>query len=225
MNKQSSAAVVAAAGLIVALAPLAGCTRVFAPQPDTTRFYVLTPTVHDDAPPIDNPHSLVVGVGPVRLPGYLDRPQFVTRADGNRVVISDFDRWAEPLHEGFARVLGQNLASRLGAEVISRFPWPVGSRLDYQIEIDVIRFEAGGGQAQLASQWAVKDAQTRALMISRYSTINQRVEGSGSPGEVAALSASLGELASEIAGQVRALASTRRSERRTDTNSPIKSAR
>ena len=41
--------------------------------------------------------DLTVGVGPVTLPPYLDRPQLVTRAGSNRAVLADFDSWVEPL--------------------------------------------------------------------------------------------------------------------------------
>jgi ABC-type transport auxiliary lipoprotein component len=48
------------------------------------------------------------------LPPYLDRPQLVTRAGSNRMVLADFDSWAEPLQGLFARVLAKNLTLLLG---------------------------------------------------------------------------------------------------------------
>src|SRR5262245_19194049 len=38
-----------------------------------------------------------IGVGPVIMPGYLDRTQIVTRSGPDRVKLASFHRWAEPL--------------------------------------------------------------------------------------------------------------------------------
>ena len=41
-----------------------------------------------------------IGVGPVIMPGYLDRIQIVTRTGADRVELATFHRWAEPLETG-----------------------------------------------------------------------------------------------------------------------------
>ena len=86
-------------GALAAGLALAGCADG---QP--TRFYTLSPLEASPcgASPTTMP-DLTVGVGPVTLPTYLDRPQLVTRAGGNRMVLADFDSWVEPLPGMFAR--------------------------------------------------------------------------------------------------------------------------
>jgi uncharacterized lipoprotein YmbA len=49
-------------------------------------------------------------VGPISLPGYLDRNQMVTVAGKNEMALDEFNRWAESLRDGFYRVLLEDLS-------------------------------------------------------------------------------------------------------------------
>ncbi len=89
------------------------------PRPDPTRFYVLAATAPDHPPA---PGSLVVGLGPITMPGYLQHPMLATRPDATQVRYADFDRWAEPLPTLFGRALGQDLSALLGARIVPH-PW------------------------------------------------------------------------------------------------------
>jgi uncharacterized lipoprotein YmbA len=53
---------------------------------------------------------MTIGIGPVTLPKYLDRPQIVTFTSPYALNVVEFDRWAEPLESTFVRVLAENLA-------------------------------------------------------------------------------------------------------------------
>ncbi|MFW6242141.1 MAG: PqiC family protein, partial [Thermodesulfobacteriota bacterium] len=56
-----------------------------------TRFYLLTPQkTGPGAAPTAGPS---VGVGPVELPDYLDRPQILTRAGEHEIHFAEFDQW------------------------------------------------------------------------------------------------------------------------------------
>ena len=107
--------------------------------------------------PAESP-AISLGIGPVSLPGYLDRQEIVTRIAQNQVNLSEYDRWAEPLEESFTRVVSQNVSGILRAERINAFPWPIDKKPLYQVEIEVLRFEANTAQeAQLAARWAVRN--------------------------------------------------------------------
>jgi len=54
-----------------------------------------------------------VGVGPVNIAPYLDRPQIVTRAGSHRVLMSEFNRWSEPLKNSISRVISVSLSNQL----------------------------------------------------------------------------------------------------------------
>ena len=99
----------------------------------------------------------VIGLGPVKLPDYLDRSQIVYRVSENRLAAADFHRWAEPLAANVVRVLSENLAARFPASRILAYPWPKSEAPDYQLLVEVLRFDAGPDDAvHLIANWSVQ---------------------------------------------------------------------
>src|SRR5262245_682909 len=121
---------------------LAGCRSVA----DPTRYYVLSPTQVLDPTPATAVSSAAIGVGPVLIPGYLDRAQIVTRGADDEFDLSQYHRWAEPLDRGIAQVVADNLASQLGSERIAVFPWRGG----------VARSRLPGGRRGTAIRWLTR---------------------------------------------------------------------
>jgi uncharacterized protein len=172
---------------------LVGC----APGTTTTRFYVLS------AAPAPAPalpvRDVTVGVGPVTLPAYLDRPQVVTRTGRDEVDIAEFDRWAEPLRDAVPRVLAENLAGQIPADRVVVFPWRATRGVLYQVAVEVTRFDgATGSEAVLRARWRVLDGQGRELAFGT-SDLREATSASGYVGLVAAQSRLLGRLSAEIA--------------------------
>ena len=113
---------------------LLGCSAL-EPKPDPSRFFTLTPVAQSNQKAIEvssNPSGISLGIGPVKLPGYLDREQLVTRVSQNRFQVSENDRWAEPLTENFIRVLMENLTALAPAARLVTYPWRAGERPQYQ---------------------------------------------------------------------------------------------
>ena len=80
------------------------------PRHAPTRFYLL-PTLTDvSSPAAMGERALTIGVGPVTLPPYLDRPQIVTRASRAQLHLAELDQWAASLQDTVARVLAENLS-------------------------------------------------------------------------------------------------------------------
>lgn len=126
------------------------------------RFYLLTPmkNTEDRPKPVPRP-NLVVGVGPIRFPEYLDRPQMVRRLDDNRVELAEYDRWAEPLADNFQRVLCENLAAHLGTQNIETAPFRPDVKIDLRVQIDVLRFDVTtDGQAVLVARHFITEQGT-----------------------------------------------------------------
>ena len=131
---------------LIALFLIVGCSigSVLQPTKDLSQYYVLTPI--DEASrgvPITYSSggvhkTLSIGLGPVKLPAYLARPEIVTRSSPNLLDLSDKDRWAEPLDKNFVNVLGQNLTTLLGAHVVT-FP---GTGLSISITKSPMRYRA-----------------------------------------------------------------------------------
>lgn len=180
-----------------------------APKADPSRFFILTPAPQVQHPsPRCSPASskLAVGVGPVQLPGYLDRQQLVSRISDNHLDVAANDRWAEPLADNFGRVLGQNLSALLGTENVSLYPWPSDRRPTYQVEIEVLRFEADSARsAELAARWILRDVPTSTILSDKESELTEPLKGPSREESVAALSELLGRFGCEIVEALRAI--------------------
>jgi len=195
-----------ALGLCAAL--IAGCASILAPRPDRSKFFLLTPAA--GAPSVaataPAPAVLTIGLGPVRLPDYLDHDEIVTRAAPNRVELSGNDRWAEPLEASFRRVLATDLSTQLGHAQIVPFPWYRTTRLDYKIEVDVDRFDRNpSGDVQLIARWTVRDGASNQILFARDSNIGESALSPAMADSVGAMSAAVGELGNQIASATRQL--------------------
>lgn len=178
---------------------MAGCART---SPVT--YYQLTAIDADRPAAIASAiGDLVIGIGPVRLPELLDRPQIVIRTGSNRLQLAEGRRWAESLSENITRVLRENLAARLATERIVYYPWSRAAAVDYQIVIEILRFEGEGyNEAHLEAIWSIQGRNGKILLPQRR--VKYRVE-SATPdfeGLVQALSGTLSQLCREIAHQL-----------------------
>jgi uncharacterized lipoprotein YmbA len=197
---------------------LASCSA-FSPRPDPSRFFTLTPLsqVEEIATKgVSNPAGISLGIGPISFPGYLDRQEIVTRVAQNQIAVSEHDRWAEPLDENFARVLAQNLSALLRAERINVYPWPIDKKPNYQVDIEVLRFEANAaGDVQLLARWAVRDTSKRNPPQYGDSRISYPARTKSTEASVAALSEALGALSREIGDAVGGIEGTKQGQRKT----------
>jgi len=113
-----------------------------------TRFYALTPVAaSNSSAPSDR--KLAVGLEPVVIPGYLDRPQIVTRATPDRFTLGEFDQWAEPFHGLVTRILAEDLYQSTDAKEVSVLPQTRDTRLDRVVDVVILRFDAEGSAVVL----------------------------------------------------------------------------
>jgi uncharacterized lipoprotein YmbA len=148
--------------------------------------------------------KVVLGIGPVRLAEYLDRPQIVTRLTANRLQLADSHRWAEPLGENIPRVLGENLSALLGIERILLHPWPASKATDYQLLVEILHFEnESDGAARLVALWSIKGKDGAIVLPERRSSHVSPAMSRDQEGQVAALNEALGSLCREIAQELR----------------------
>ena len=160
---------------------------------------------------LDHSGQISLGIGPVRLPGYLDRQEIVTRVAQNKLDLSENDRWAEPLDENFTRVLAQNLSVLLRTDRIVIYPWPLDKKPNYRVEIEVLRFESNGAaqEAQLTARWTViNEGGFRAPFNVKESRLVRPIKEKSTEASVAALSETVADLSREIAKAVIATRST-----------------
>lgn len=147
--------------------------------------------------------ALAIGIGPVTLPLYLDRPQIVRRTSPNRLEIAEFDRWAEPLSNTVPRILAENIGLLLLSEKIYVLPRRRRLPLDLTVEVDISSFEPmSDGTAVLAASWHIF-AQSDASVGNGSTEI--RIEGASPENfetRVKLLSDALGQLSGSIAESI-----------------------
>ena len=180
----------------ISLWPQSGCG-----SSKPARYYLLSAL--SPAERASKVQGLTVGIGPIEFPEYLDRPQIVTRGSQNRLYLADFDRWAEPLELNFKRMLVENLAVLLATDEVVQFPWKRSRRIDYQILVTVIRFDAAqGGDMVLNVRWTVSDGDGRSVIPPRVSRITKPAESADYEAIVQAGSRALEEMSRRIAAAV-----------------------
>jgi len=147
---------VAAAVTALALAgALAACVSL--KRSPTARFFVLRSLAEPPAAPTPSPvDGGVIGVGPVRLPGHLERPQIVTWRNSTEVEVDEFLRWAEPLDAGIARTLRENLANLFPGRRVVQRPWAGDLDLCCRVVVELSVFGMqGDGTVRLQGRWTL----------------------------------------------------------------------
>jgi len=178
---------------LAALTTLGGCS--LGPREDPSRFYVLpSPEIATD-----DASGLTVGLGPVSLPDYLDRPEIVVRRSDVEVELRRWDRWAEPLDAAVVRVVSDVL--RVHVARVEAYPWRGRAPVDRAVIIEVVRFECdAAGDAALDARWSI----TRGDETSSYTFQEQASAAPGDlPGGVKALGALATRLGEAIAAELR----------------------
>lgn len=173
------------------LTTLAGCGVT---QP--ARFYILTPVEDSSTNTAPGP---ALGIGPVTFPAYLDRPEIVHRSGDNQLQFADSDRWAEPLKTTFSRTLAENLSVMLPTDQVNLYPWARSARIDYQISIDVTRFDAdASGTVVLTAGWEIIRPGDATVASRHKHTCTEATGGMVYPALVAAQSRCVERLARAI---------------------------
>jgi uncharacterized protein len=145
----------------------------------------------------------VIGIGPVKFADYLNQSQIVTHTSDNQMVKSEFDRWVGSFKDNFTNVLADNIGSLLSTERIYLFPWRQSVPIDYQVTVDVVRFDGRlGDAAWLETRWSIIGGPERKLLKTSRSSISEPVTSPDYAALVAAQSRALATLSQEIAAAI-----------------------
>jgi len=183
----------------------AACT-ILPAQKDMTQFFILSPPQQSGhVTQTNSQRELSLGLGPINFPGYLKRRQIVTRISNDRLQLSENNRWAESLDVNFQRVLSQDLALQLNTRNIVLFPWYGRPKIDYQIEVQVHRFDTdAANRSELDARWIIKDGKSGQELFATESNISS----AEAPADIAgseALSNDVNTLSAQIAQSVKHL--------------------
>ena len=173
-----------------------GCS----PKTRPAKFYLLQPISKSEAliGTMGKTSPNLIGVGPIDIPAYLDRPQIVSGGDGAQLQMDEFERWAEPLRDNFTRTMAENLSLLMPSSHVMPFPWNRAITPDYQVEIQVTRFHVDvAGNNELKANWSILK-QNKPLLLKEFHARNP-VGGGDYEAKVAAQSRAVGEFSREIA--------------------------
>ena len=138
--------------LLMTMIGFSGCFRDSKPD----QFYMLQAVERAKAPGAGAQGPLV-GLGPIRIPAYLDRPQIVTAASGQEYHLSESHRWAERLDDNIARVSAQNLAELIPSDRIVMHPWPREPKPDAQLAMNIQEMHVDpSGQVRMSALWSLR---------------------------------------------------------------------
>jgi uncharacterized lipoprotein YmbA len=185
-----------------------GCVSVGG-QSAASRYYVLVSASQEStAAPEDTAAGPVIGIRPVEIPKYLDRPQIVTHASDSEVRVGEFVRWAEPLDVAIQCTLAENLAVFVPTDRVVTFPWRSTLDVDYEIDLRVLEFSLGpGGNVALVARWTVLDnalGRNIPITLSRFERPAGAVTGEADYDAVVdAMSEALQDLSREICSKIR----------------------
>ena len=144
-----------------------------------------------------------LAIGPVDLPQYLDRPQMVSRAGDNRLLVDEFNRWGGALDQEITAVLAEVLSRRLGTQRIYSYPSRIAPEVDYRVPLEIRRFDGElGGDVVLEAAWSLVDDRTGAVLRTRRVDYREQTTGSDYAAYVAALQRTLERLADELAAEL-----------------------
>jgi uncharacterized lipoprotein YmbA len=195
--------------LTFSLLRLTGCVNLGGGTEQTTKFYVLNSLYSSNAD-IENERlkdDLSIGVGPVELPQYVNRPQIVTRTSRNELEVASFARWAEPLEQNYSRVLAENLSVLLSTDRVIVYPWKRTITIDYQVVVEVMRFDGAlGGDVSMRARWSLLRDNGEKTLLRRHSNFRRGTEADNYEGLVSAQSQMLADLSSEIAEAIQSIA-------------------
>lgn len=151
---------------------------------------------------------VMLGLGPIRMPEYLNRSQIVTRGANAEMQVDEFSRWSEPLTTSLMRIVAADVDNLLQGVVVVVFPYEplVRDQVNYRLVGDVSRFEADYlGRIVLEVQWSVADINGEVIVPmrrNRYQVQASVVDDSSAV--VVAMNDALGQFSRDIATKLEA---------------------
>jgi hypothetical protein len=172
------------------------------------RYFSLNPIDSDFRQ--DSDDAVLLGLGPFRMPDYLNRSQIVTRGANAEMQVDEFSRWSEPLATSLLRIVSADVDNLLEGVVVVIFPYEsfVRDQVKYRLVGDINRFEADHqGRIVLEVQWSIADTDGgMAVPVRRNRYQAQATPGNnsndGTSAVVAAMNDALAQFSRDIASKL-----------------------
>lgn len=191
-------------GLVfAALFLLSGLVGCAGHSPETS-FYQLVPLseLGQEVGQVES-NNISVGVGPITIPDYLNRPQIITRKNDSQLMVEEFHRWASPLNREIAAVIVDNLTFLIGSQRVVTFPWDQYARPDYRVIYDIHRFDSVLGEKSILTvRWTVFDTAAKKMNKVYRNTYEKPLADATYQTLVQVQSELLAEMSRDIAAEV-----------------------
>lgn len=170
-----------------------------------THFYTLS-TDHQTYTHSDrSAEGIRIGVWKAKIPELLDRADIVTRSGKHNVELADFHKWADRLDSNISRLVASELGDRLKTDNVLISPWPSYTKNDYQVKININRFDGElGGEIVLSGSWNLLNSEGNEELVRETFTYKTQAAGITYNDMIAALSSLTVQLAEQIAGTIAA---------------------
>ena len=185
---------------LLLIAMLMGCS-----SSPPTRLYLIEPIIVPEN--LTTETELTIAVGPIMLAQHLDRREVLSHDEPYRLMVAEFDRWAEPLEDNITSVLTENLSTLLSTDrVIDR---RLDSRsVDYTVRVHVIALAAeSNGAVSLKAAWTIDDQTKNPGVLHKNSYTERRGDGEV-VATVAAISRAIAQLSRDIADEINELSAS-----------------
>lgn len=167
-----------------------------------SHFYLLEP-LSETVPANPNTNKLSISLTPIKIPRYLDRSQMVTAIGKNAYQIDELNRWAENLEDNMTRVMLQDLAALVPADVVLA-KTARAQQVPLRLTISVLEFHVDSqGQAGLAAQWQVSQAEK--IIMNRQNAYYRPASKTDVQQQVEALNQCFNLLVMEIANAIKVM--------------------
>ncbi len=185
---------------LLLLSTLTGCSSGIVSD-KSTHFYSLSAIAPSTKLATKQLH---LGVGPIKLPRLLKRPQIITRKNQHEIDMSEQHQWGGSLKEDITQTVADNLGNLLGTEQVEHFPWKRHFKADYQVRIHIEKMDGElDGKAHLKARWWLRVGNAGTDKLAEYSSYNVEVKDKDYASYAAALSQLLYQLSQEIAGYIK----------------------
>lgn len=152
--------------IILACCALLGACSIGQPSKPAA-FYVLTPQASMGTNIPDNldtntargsntdAEQNVIGVGPIRIPSYIDRPQMVLRSGHDvRITLDEFNRWGEPLADNIPRIVTDMVALHAGKDAaVVQYPSASNRHANVWITMNINRLDGALNESATIDTW------------------------------------------------------------------------
>lgn len=174
---------------------LSGClSDILAPTADTTVFYMVK------AMPSEKKYEnrFWVNLQSIQIPQYMTRTQIVSCGQGDKLEISEFDRWAELPANGIERAIAVNVEST-GVATVFTYP-SVAPASEKTCSLKIYLYECLGkldSDVVLAGKWQLDMPDKKGATVKSFKfTVSAQ---NGYDGYVEAINKLLAQLSAQIA--------------------------